>query len=138
MREIVSFAVGLLFALGLGLGGMTRPELVKGFLDVFGEWRPELLGVMAGAISVYALVYRLALRRRIPVLDAQFHLPTKTLVDGRLVAGAIIFGLGWGWAGICPGPGIVALASGGPSFLVFVVAMLAGMALFKAVEKRFP
>lgn len=127
MRSVVAFGCGALFALGLGIGGMTQPSRVLAFLDVSGEWDPALALVMLGAIAVYAPVYRLAVRRDRPVLAAAWDLPARRDVDGRLVIGAALFGVGWGLAGLCPGPALTALASGEPAALLFVAAMLAGI-----------
>ncbi len=127
MRGLVAFASGLLFALGLGLGGMTKAAKVVGFLDVAGDWDPSLAFVMGGALLVYAVVARLALARPRPLLDDVFHVPTRRDLDARLVIGSLLFGVGWGIAGYCPGPAIVSLASGRTAVLVFVAAMLLGM-----------
>lgn len=136
MRALISFIVGLIFAVGLVFGGMTQVHVVRGFLDFFGQWNLALMGVMIGAIGVHSVLYFLIRKRKTPLLDTHFHVPTRKDVDPRLLAGAALFGLGWGWAGICPGPGIVAAASGQPPFLIFVAAMIAGMGLFKLIEKK--
>lgn len=137
MRGIISFLTGLLFALGLGYSGMTQPHIVKGFLDIFGNWYPQLVGVMIGAIAVHSLTYQLIRKKKTPLLDTQFYLPQKKEIDKRLLIGPAIFGLGWGWAGICPGPGIVSLFSGKPGILIFVLSMAGGMLIFKIIEKKF-
>lgn len=121
---------GFLFALGLGISGMTRPDVVLGFLDVLGAWDPSLLFVMAGAAGVYFVLYRLVLGRGRPLLAGAFQLPTRRDIDERLIAGSALFGVGWGLGGICPGPGIVAATSLALPFLVFFGAMVAGMLLF--------
>jgi uncharacterized membrane protein YedE/YeeE len=136
MKIVISFIVGLLFALGLGISGMTDTTVVKGFLDLFGTWNLNLMGVMIGAILVHTIVYHLIKNKPSPLLDTKFHLPTNKMVDKKLILGALIFGLGWGWAGICPGPGIVSLASGKTEVLIFIGSMVAGMYLFKFVEKK--
>lgn len=136
MRGLISFIVGFVFALGLGYSGMTQTHIVKGFLDVFGNWNINLIGVMAGAIFIHSLAYYLIKKRESPLLDTKFYLPTKKDIDKRLIAGAAIFGLGWGWAGICPGPGIVSLVSGQLEIFIFVGFMLLGMGIFKMIEKR--
>lgn len=138
MRGVVAFIVGLVFAMGLGLSGMTQTHVVKGFLDVFGNWNLNLMGVMIGAIAVHTVVYHLVKGKASPLLDTKFHLPTKKELDKRLLLGAAIFGLGWGWAGICPGPGIVSLMSGNLGIAVFIIAMIAGMGVFKLVDKKLP
>lgn len=137
MKGLISFTVGLLFALGLGYSGMTQTHVVKGFLDIFGHWNMNLIGVMAGAIIVHSIVYHITNKKKSPLLDTQFYLPTKKNIDKRLLLGAAFFGLGWGWAGICPGPAIVSLLSGQLSIIVFVISMVAGMYLFKFIEKKF-
>ncbi len=120
---------GLLFGLGLGVAGMTQPAKVVSFLDLFGAWDPSLAFVMAGAIAVHAIAYRLVRRRAHPLFDARFHLPTRTDLDRRLLVGAALFGIGWGIGGYCPGPGLVSLVTLGSNALVFVLAMTTGMLL---------
>ena len=137
MKNIISFTVGLIFALGLGISGMTKVHVVKGFLDVFGDWNPALVGVMVGAILIHSfLFYFIIKKRKSPLLDSKFYLPTRKDLNVRLIAGSAIFGLGWGWAGICPGPGIVAMISGNTNIIIFVVSLLAGMILFKTIEHK--
>ena len=137
MKGLISFVVGLLFALGLGLSGMTQTHVVKGFLDVFGDWNLNLMGVMIGAIAVHSIVYHFIKKKESPLFDSKFHLPTKKDLDGRLITGAAFFGLGWGWAGICPGPGIVSLVSGDRNFVVFILSMAVSMYAFKFYEEKF-
>jgi uncharacterized protein len=136
MKNIISFAVGLIFALGLGLSGMTKPQVVRSFLDIFGEWDASLLGVMIGAIAVHATFYHLTKHRTSPLLDVKFHLPTRKDIDKKLITGAILFGLGWGWAGICPGPSLVGVWSGDFRVLLFIASMILGMFIFKKVEHK--
>jgi uncharacterized membrane protein YedE/YeeE len=126
---IAAFVAGALFAVGLGVGGMTQPARVLAFLDVAGSWDPSLAFVMAGAVGVYAAAFRLIRRRQRPVLSDAFAIPATRDVDVRLLAGAALFGIGWGLAGYCPGPGIVSLVTGRAEVLVFVIAMLAGMGI---------
>lgn len=125
---------GALFALGLGVAGMTRPEKVLGFLDLFGAWDPSLALVMVGAIAVYALTYRW--RTGHPLLGGTFQIPTRRDIDLRLVAGAALFGVGWGLAGYCPGPGVTSLAGAWSTAWPFVGGMLAGMALFEGWSRQ--
>jgi len=135
MKTVLSaFACGLVFAFGLAFGGMTQPAKVIGFLDVFGSWDPSLAFVMAGAVATHALLRPLVIRRSSPVLAPSFSLPSLTAIDGRLLAGAVLFGVGWGIAGFCPGPAIVATGSGAKPALVVAVGMLAGMLL----QSRLP
>jgi uncharacterized protein len=135
MNRIAEFLVGLLFGLGLILSGMTDPGKVQGFLDLAGAWDPSLALVMGGAIAVGFFGYALARRRSAAVLGGAMHLPKATHIDRRLVLGSLTFGAGWGLAGFCPGPGVVSMASGEPKALVFVLAMLAGMAVFELAER---
>jgi len=125
---------GVLFALGLGLSGMTRPQKVIGFLDITGQWDPTLAFVMAGAIAVHLPFYRLIVRRSSPLLARAFLVPTRRVIDVPLVVGAAVFGVGWGLGGYCPGPGIVALMSGSSGTALFVVSLLAGMLLYGAAS----
>jgi uncharacterized membrane protein YedE/YeeE len=129
---VVSFLAGLVFALGVGVAGMTQPTKVVGFLDVTGRWDPSLAFVMVGAIGVAGAVFRLTRSHAAPLFAPRFIVPTRGDVDLRLIGGAALFGIGWGLGGLCPGPALTALASGAPSTLIFVVAMLAGMALHAA------
>jgi uncharacterized membrane protein YedE/YeeE len=133
--SLVAFLAGALFALGLGVSGMTQPSKVLAFLDVAGRWDPSLAFVMVGAIGVYGSLARMILRRRAPVLAPAFPSPPRGAVDAALVVGAAVFGVGWGLAGLCPGPAIALLASGRPVAAGFVAAMLAGMILGRALER---
>lgn len=127
LRELSALAAGLVFGAGLVVSGMTRPEKVLGFLDVFGDWDASLMFVMAGAIAVHVFAYRLIRRRETPLFAAKFMLPTRRDLDAKLLIGAGVFGAGWGLGGYCPGPGIVSLPGGGMAAAVFVIAMIAGM-----------
>jgi uncharacterized protein len=120
---------GLLFGAGLALAGMTDPSVVLGFLDIAGRWNPALLFVMAGAVIVTFVGYRLALARPRPLLAQRFLLPSVTQIDAPLIVGAALFGLGWGLAGYCPGPAVASLVSGNVDVLMFVAAMVIGMLL---------
>jgi uncharacterized membrane protein YedE/YeeE len=135
VRQLVAaFLSGLVFAGGLALAGMTRPAKVVAFLDFAGAWDPSLAFVMVGAILVYALALRPVLKMRSPVLAALFDLPATEHVDRRLIGGAIIFGIGWGISGFCPGPAIVSLVTGAVPVMVFVVAMAGGVLLSRLVD----
>jgi len=125
--NLLAYLAGLLFGFGLILAGMTDTSKVIGFLDFFGAWDPSLAFVMVGAIGVHALLFRLIVKRPAPLVDSHFHVPTRRELDLRLVGGAAIFGVGWGLAGFCPGPGIVSLGTGTVAALVFVAAMALGM-----------
>lgn len=126
---LTSFISGIVFALGLGISGMTRPIKIIGFLDFFGNWDASLAFVMIGAIGVYFVAYRLSRTMRSPILSAKFLIPNRSDIDLRLIIGAAVFGAGWGLSGFCPGPAITALASGAAPVVVFVTAMAAGIYL---------
>ncbi|HVM80569.1 MAG TPA: YeeE/YedE family protein [Stellaceae bacterium] len=133
-RSFVSLAAGFLFGLGLTISRMIDPAKVLGFLDVAGNWDPSLAFVMGGAVAVAAIGYRLAGAR--PVLDAGFHGAVRRSVDRPLVAGAVIFGAGWGLVGYCPGPALASLGLGRSETLIFVVAMVAGMGVHRLYEMQ--
>jgi uncharacterized membrane protein YedE/YeeE len=136
MSLVLAAISGVVFGGGLLLSGMTQPEKVVGFLDVRASWDPSLAFVMAGAATVYGLLFRwIRTRRSEPWLDVSFHLPTRRDLDAPLIVGAALFGVGWGLGGLCPGPGLVAAASGSGSALAFVAAMLVGMALQHRASK---
>jgi len=135
MKIFMAALSGLLFGLGLILSGMSDPAKVLGFLDLAGAWDPSLAFVMGGAVLVASLAFRFATRRTHAILGEPLRLPTARDIDLRLLAGAMAFGIGWGLAGYCPGPALASLAQGGAKPLVFVIAMLAGMALFELIER---
>jgi uncharacterized membrane protein YedE/YeeE len=136
MLAFTSLLAGLVFGLGLIVSGMANAAKVLGFLDLAGQWDPSLALVMAGAIAVGAVAFRVADRRKVSLLGAPMQLPSARQVDRRLVAGSIVFGIGWGIAGFCPGPALVSLGMGEAKALVFVAAMLAGMGAFEFIERR--
>ena len=133
---LASLLAGLVFGLGLIVSGMADPAKVLGFLDLAGPWDPSLAFVMAGAIAVGALAFSMARKRTVSFLGAAMKLPMSRDIDRRLVIGSVVFGMGWGIAGFCPGPGLVALGMGEVKALVFVVAMLLGMGAFELLERR--
>jgi uncharacterized membrane protein YedE/YeeE len=133
---IASFLAGLVFGLGLLVSGMANPAKVRGFLDVTGVWDPSLALVMVGAVAVGALAFALAGRRARSLLGAPMLLPTARSIEPRLVVGSLVFGLGWGLAGICPGPALVLVGYGSLKGCVFLAAMLTGNAVFEFFEKR--
>lgn len=136
MAAILSaFCIGTLFGLGLSVSTMINPARVIGFLDVAGKWDATLLFVMGGALLVAVPIFPLVLRRKVPLLGGQFALPTKSKIDRPLLLGAVIFGIGWGLAGFCPGPALAALASASPHVVFFVVAMIAGQWLGSGAER---
>lgn len=135
VARLTAILAGLLFGAGLALSGMVDPARVRGFLDVFGHWDPTLAFVMSGALVPMALAWRFRARMTRPMLAAAFVLPATHPVDWRLASGAALFGIGWGIAGLCPGPGLADLAlAPGPACL-FVVAMLAGMVLCRVIVR---
>jgi hypothetical protein len=135
MTNLVAFVVGVAFALGLGVGGMTQPARVLAFLDVAGAWDPTLVFVMLGAVAVYAAAFPRVMRRPRPVFGRTFAVPSRRDVDRRLIGGAVLFGVGWGLAGLCPGPALTALASGEPRALLFVAAMVTGITAHRRIER---
>ncbi len=136
MPLITSLVAGLVFGLGLILSGMADPAKVLGFLDLAGAWDPSLALVMAGAIAVGLVAFTLAKRRTRSLLGLEMQLPKGSSIDRRLVGGGLLFGIGWGIAGFCPGPALVALGMGEAKAAVFVLAMLAGMGVFELLERR--
>jgi len=127
MAALASLACGLIFGFGLLISGMTQPAKVLGFLDIFGRWDPTLAFVMAAALVVSSVGFSLVRQRGRPVLAAALQWPTRTNIDRPLVAGSVLFGIGWGLVGLCPGPALVNLAGLMPGVIVFVLAMAAGM-----------
>jgi len=135
---LTAFLSGLLFGIGLLLAGMANPAKVLAFLDIAGHWDPSLALVMGGAIPVSAIGFYLARHRTAPLFSERFQLPTNTRLDKRLVLGALGFGVGWGLAGFCPGPALVALGTGSFKAVVFVTAMLSGRVIFEMLERKKP
>ncbi len=134
IRLLTSLAAGLLFGLGLIVSEMINPARVLGFLDIFGDWDPRLAFVMAGAVIVNTIGLWMIKRRSRPLLDSHFDWPKKTDLDRPLVSGAILFGIGWGLVGLCPGPAIAGLGTGVWPVLVFVAAMLVGMLVARRLQ----
>ncbi|OHV15759.1 hypothetical protein BK022_16735 [Methylorubrum extorquens] len=133
-----AFAVGLLFGLGLLVSGMADPVKVLAFLDVTGRWDPSLAFVMAGAVAVSTTGYLLARRRGRPLLASRLEIPTRRDLDPRLIAGAAVFGIGWGLAGLCPGPALTLLTVAPVQAVIFVVAMVVGMLAFRLLPAAAP
>ena len=136
MTLVASLLAGLVFGLGLLVSGMANPAKVLGFLDLAGRWDPSLALVMAGAVGVGLLAFAIARRRTASFLGLPMRLPTARHIDGRLVGGSLLFGIGWGLAGFCPGPALAALGMGQVKAAIFVGAMLAGMGVFELLERR--
>lgn len=132
---VVALASGTIFGAGLALGGMTDPARVRGFLDLFGAWDPTLAFVMGGAVMVMALAWIVQRSMQRPLFAEAFALPNRSDLTPRLIGGSALFGIGWGIAGLCPGPGFAALAIDAPSAAIFLAAMLAGMMLVRLVDR---
>src|SRR5262245_2798437 len=132
----VGLTAGIIFGLGLWLSGLADPAVVLGFLAVAGPWNPTLLFVMGAVLTVTLMGYRLVFGRGRPLFSPRFNLPTATAIDSPLISGAVIFAIGWGLAGYCPGPAIVSLASGRPEVVVFVIAMITGMIAVRWMRVR--
>jgi len=135
IRLVVALAAGTLFGAGLAIGGMLDPARVQGFLDLFGAWDPTLAFVMGGAVIPMALAWQVRKRMARPFADAHFDLPGTRKLDAKLATGAVLFGMGWGIGGLCPGPGVAALAIQPASAAVFVAAMLAGMVIHRLTTR---
>lgn len=136
MAVFTALLAGFVFGVGLLISGMANPAKVLGFLDLAGPWDPSLAFVMGGAVAVGAVAFLLAGRRTVSLIGLEMRLPTANHIDRRLVVGGTIFGIGWGVAGFCPGPALVALGMGEAKALAFVIAMLLGMVLFELIERR--
>jgi hypothetical protein len=135
MVNLIALLAGLVFGLGLIIGGMTNPAKVLGFLDITGDWDPSLAFVMIGAIAVGFFAFREAGQRKWSVLGLSIDLPERTRIDRPLVMGALLFGIGWGLSGFCPGPAVASVLIGGSAVWIFVASMLAGMGLYTLAEK---
>ena len=134
MNILLSFLCGLIFALGLTISGMINPAKVIGFLDITGNWDYSLAFVMGGAVILNLITFKLIGKRKAPLFADQFHWPTKKDIDWKLIIGAACFGVGWGMIGICPGPGIVNIVSLTSEVFTFLLAMMAGMFLYKVIR----
>lgn len=134
MRILVGLMAGMIFGIGLIVSGMTNPSKVIGFLDLFGNWDYSLAFVMGGAVLVNLIFFKLILKKK-PVLDSSHSLPLKTDIDKSLIFGSILFGVGWGLAGICPGPGIVNLVTLDHKAIIFVISLVIGMLIHKGAQR---
>jgi uncharacterized membrane protein YedE/YeeE len=135
LRNLAALLVGFIFSIGLGISGMTQPQKVIAFLTFDSKWDPSLLFVMVGAIPVHALAYYLVRRKKSPMFDSRFHLPKKTEITKPLIVGSVIFGMGWGLAGYCPGPAVTSVGAGSVSAAIFTFSMLSGMLIYRIVER---
>jgi len=138
LKNLSALLAGLIFGLGLTISQMVNPAKVLGFLDLLGNWDPSLAFVMGGGLVVTFIGYRLVLRRPKPIADLKFQIPQKKEIDTKLAIGAVLFGIGWGLVGLCPGPAIAALTIGGTPALIFLAAMIGGMVLFEAYQRLTP
>ncbi|MGB3796882.1 MAG: DUF6691 family protein [Alteraurantiacibacter sp.] len=136
VRALASLVSGIVFGAGLTIGGMTDPARVRGFLDLFGNWDPTLAFVMGAALVVMAFAWRIVPGMARPLFEDGFHIPGKSDLTPGLIGGAVLFGVGWGIAGLCPGPGFAALAIEPASAAIFVISMLAGMAILRLIEGK--
>ena len=129
MNQFSAFVCGWVFAIGLGVSGMTKPSKVIGFLDVTGHWDPSLMFVMGGAVLLGLVSFPWVLKRKAPILGEKFILPENAGLDAKLLGGAALFGLGWGMSGYCPGPALVSIVTGNLAVIVFAMAMIAGLGI---------
>ena len=135
MKQISALLAGLVFGLGLTISQMVNPAKVLSFLDLLGNWDPSLAFVMGSALIVTAIGYRVAWQQDKPVFDTRFQVPGNRTIDTRLALGSILFGVGWGLVGLCPGPAIAAITIGGSSAIIFLLAMIAGIVLFEVFDR---
>lgn len=136
MKNLIALLAGILFGVGLALSNMMDPAKVLSFLDIAGNWDPSLMLVMGGAVGVTLPGYWLVLKRPHPLLDKQFYVPDANNIDLKLISGAVLFGIGWGLAGLCPGPAFAGLATGKAEIVAFVACMLIGYRLMATLEIR--
>lgn len=137
MRKLLSsFLAGFIFAIGLGISGMTDTKKVIGFLDVFGNFDPSLIFVMIGAIAIHFIAFKFIMKQPSPILDTKWYVPNQKKLTPSLIIGSILFGIGWALAGYCPGPALTSLASLNAKPFIFVVSMIGGMAFFQACFYR--
>ncbi len=136
MRNLLALLTGLIFGMGLSLSEMINPDRVLGFLDILGAWNPALAFVLGGAVLTSMICFHFILKQPHPLLDKQFYMPTKTQIDRPLIVGAVLFGMGWGLYGYCPGPALAALVYLEPSTFIFVAAMIAGLFLARLWTAR--
>ncbi|HPI40196.1 MAG TPA: YeeE/YedE thiosulfate transporter family protein [Pseudobdellovibrionaceae bacterium] len=132
---LASFSVGFIFSLGLAISGMTHPEKVIGFLNILKNWDPSLIFVMGAAIPIHILAYQYIKNKSHPLFDSKWHYPTSKVITKNLVIGSLIFGMGWGIAGLCPGPALASVTSGSVEMYVFIGFMTLGMYIEKSVSQ---
>lgn len=134
LHSIFALSSGIIFGLGLILAGMSNPSKVLAFLDITGLWDPSLMFVMGGAIGVGIVAFAFAKKRTMAILGDVMHLPSKQDIDSKVMLGGVIFGIGWGIAGICPGPALVLLGAGSKQGIIFVIAMLIGITIYSVIS----
>ncbi|MER2511084.1 MAG: YeeE/YedE family protein [Nitrosomonas ureae] len=137
MAGLMAWVSGIVFGLGIILSGMVNPAIVLAFLDITGHWDASLIGVMAGAVAVSSIAFTIAKKQKKSYLGEYIQIPSVTKIDTRLILGGIVFGIGWGIAGICPGPALVLVGSGNQEAIIFLIAMLLGMGIFEAVQQKY-
>lgn len=138
MKLVVSFLLGALFSVGLTVSGMVNPVKVIGFLDFFGTWDPALMFVMGGGVTLNLILFKIILKRKHPVLESDFSMPTANQIDKRLIIGSALFGIGWGIGGVCPGPGLSNIFLLSPHVIAFVISLIAGMFVFNLINDKIP
>lgn len=136
MINFMALASGVVFGLGLILSGMVNPEIVLGFLDITGNWNASLIWVMGSAVAVGFIAFAVAKKHKYSYLGASMNIPVVSKIDSRLLLGSFIFGMGWGIAGICPGPALVLIGTGSTEAFIFLIAMLLGMGIYEAIPAR--
>jgi len=137
MVGLMAWVSGIVFGLGIILSGMVNPAIVLAFLDITDRWDASLIGVMAGAVAVSSIAFTMAKKQKKSYLGEYIQIPSVTKIDTRLILGGIVFGIGWGIAGICPGPALVLVGSGNQEAIIFLIAMLLGMGIFEAVQQKY-
>lgn len=135
MNILIALITGLIFGIGLIISGMTNPKKVMDFLDITGQWDPSLAFVMIGAIAVTSIAFVIAKQRSKPICSTEFQIPSNRTIDKRLVGGSLVFGIGWGIAGICPGPAFVLVGTGSTEGVLFLISLLIGMFIFELIER---
>ncbi|SEG13957.1 DUF6691 family protein [Nitrosomonas ureae] len=136
MVGLMAWVSGIVFGLGIILSGMVNPAIVLAFLDITGRWDASLIGAMAGAVAVSSIAFAIAKKQKKSYLGGYIQIPSVTKIDTRLILGGIVFGIGWGIAGICPGPALVLVGSGNQEAIIFLIAMLCGMGIFEIMQRK--
>jgi len=135
MNLIINLIIGALFSIGLTISGMVNPNKVIGFLDIFRDWDPSLIFVMGGGVGLNIILFKFILKRKNPIFESEFSLPTNKIIDWKLFLGSALFGIGWGIGGICPGPALANLFLFDTRIIAFIISMFVGILLFRKVSK---